>query len=50
MGDITASKPNAPAPQSAPRMLKSESGMFRKKGYIEDISTLQIGEKENETI
>jgi len=40
MSDISAIRPN----QQEIRALKSESSMFRKKDYIEDTATLQIGE------
>jgi cytoskeletal protein CcmA (bactofilin family) len=40
MSDLTAPKQN----QRETRLIKNEGGMFRKKDYIEDMSTLQIGE------
>ena len=40
MGEIAAIKPH----QQEMRLIKSESSMFRKKDYIDDIATLQIGE------
>ena len=40
MSDLTTHRPNQPEP----RLLKSESSMFRKKDYVEDRAKLQIGE------
>ena len=40
MGDLSAPMPSQPSA----RIMKSESSMFRKKGFIEDVSTLQIEE------
>ena len=39
MSDLTAVRP---APAATTRITKTESSMFRKKDYIEDIATLQI--------
>ena len=44
MSDMAALRPNVPAD----RLIKSDNGMFRKKDYIEDISTLQIEETDKD--
>jgi len=44
MSDIGALKQNVPNT----RVIKSESSMFRKKGYIEEISSLSVAEKPGE--
>ena len=44
MSDIGALKQNVPNT----RVIKSESSMFRKKGYIEEISSLSAAEKPGE--